>query len=467
MNDYSREEQEKISVAVNRFEKMIRLSENYFFDHEELEKIIEHYMLKNLHQKAMKVIRFAKDQYPSSGVFILRKSQVLSASGKFKEALVLLEKLDVLEPGNPEIPLTRGGIFSMLDNPQKSINYYKEALALDPSIEDAYLYIAIEYQHLKKHGLAIKYLKKCLLLDPENETALFEIFHCFDQSSRLKAGVQFFNLFLDEYSYNQTAWYCLGYLLSRQHDHEKAIEAFDYALLIDDAYGIASFSKANSQCALERYEDAIVSYNETLKINGEDAYVHAYLGECYEHLGQFESAKTHYQQSIDLDENISDAWIGMAVVMDAQDKTNEALFYVQKAISLDPDRGSYWYIQGDLQLKKGDIASAVQSYQMVIDTEPENEEIWISLSNVYLEQGNIITADALMRSGMEFHKDKARFLYQYCEVLLRSAKTQEALTVCEEALVKDYHLHEKIQNELTFFNSNQDIRRLIETYRQP
>jgi tetratricopeptide (TPR) repeat protein len=449
-------------VAVRRFEKMLRENANYFFDLDDLENIVEFYIIENHHHKAMKAISYAKGQYPDSTYFTLRKSQLLSADGQYDTALSLLDEVEIFEPSNPEIFMTRGGIYSMLGKPQEAINAYKAALRLDRGIEELYLFIAFEFQNQNQYGKAARYLKKCLQINPENESALYEMSFCFDAAQKLEAGIVYFNSFLDDHAYSKIAWYALGHLHSKLQNFKKAIEAFDFAIVIDETFAAAWFNKANTLAASERYEEAIVAYKELFKLEEPDAFTFLYIGECYENLDQYPEALKYYEKSAELDEFLPDAWVGIGVVLDFLDRTKESLAYVKKGINLDPTRGTFWFILGDLQLKMGFQAEAEESYQKVIEFEPENDEIWIFLSNLLMQQNRNEEAVAIMHECMKYHTGNARLIFQSCEAELSAGNDRSAYVLAEVAISLDKEMAAKMLLELSRFGMNSVIRGLVE-----
>lgn len=465
MNEFPKEEQEHVSLAVKRFEQMLRLKEAYFFDHDDLEDIISFYLQENLQQKALKAIRFASGQYPGSTVFVLRKSQVLAAGGQFQEALDLLEDLEIFEPGNPEIHITRGGIYSMTGNAAASIESYKAALRIDRSIEDIYLFIAFEFQNQHKYGQAARYIRKCLQMNPGNETALYEMSFCFDIAGKFKSGIRFFNTFLDTNPYSKVAWYVLGHLYCKQLDYHRAIEAFDFAIVVDENFAAAWFNKANCLMSLENYNEAISCYKETFRLEEPDPYTFLYLGECYENLQDHLQAMEYYRKAVEMDELLADGWAGIAVLTDYSGKISEAVVYLKRALNIEPDRATFWFILGDLQMRSGELPSAEESFRKVTECEPDYEDGWIYLSNLYLDQGKFTNALDVMTACMEFHQENPRMIYQSCEVLLQAGREQEALLICCRAFELDFDLHEKMLEELYSFGLNSEIRRLIEIYR--
>jgi len=159
---------------------------------------------------------------------------------------------------------------------------------------------------------------------------------------------------------------------------------------------------------------------------------------------------------------LPDAWIGIGVVLDFLDRTNESLAYIKKGINLDPTRGTFWFILGDLQLKLGFHAEGEESYRKVIEFEPENEEIWVFLSNLLMERGRSDEAVTLMQECMKYHTGNARLIFQSCEVELNAGHDRSAYVLAEVAIALDKEMAAKMLLELSRFGMNSNIRGLIE-----
>ena len=100
-NQYN--EDEDYAASLDRFEQMLKKNEHYFFDVEEFEILIDHYLEKTDTKKAKKVIDISLKQHPTSSTLKLKKAQFLTAIHKPNKALEILNSLEVLEPFNSEI----------------------------------------------------------------------------------------------------------------------------------------------------------------------------------------------------------------------------------------------------------------------------------------------------------------------------------------------------------------------------
>src|SRR3546814_10033973 len=88
--EYGPAEDPKLSVE--RYEEMIRNKDQYFFDTQAFEGIIEYYMDKNDPIKALQVVDYAVSQHPFAAVFYLKQAQLFAVTNQFAHALDALEK---------------------------------------------------------------------------------------------------------------------------------------------------------------------------------------------------------------------------------------------------------------------------------------------------------------------------------------------------------------------------------------
>src|SRR5690606_5818235 len=118
--DYGSQEDPKLSVA--RYEEMIRNKDQYFFDSQAFEGIIDYYIDKNDPVKALQVVDYAVSQHPFAAIFYIKQAQLYAVTNQLSSALQALEKAESLEPSEGEIYFIKGGILGNLE-------HYDEAFA--------------------------------------------------------------------------------------------------------------------------------------------------------------------------------------------------------------------------------------------------------------------------------------------------------------------------------------------------
>ena len=97
---YSPEDDENLSLT--RFESMLKTNDVLFFDSNEFENIIHHYLENGKISLAKKAIKLGLEQHPSSINLRLFKVEILVIENKFDEPDELLDHLYELEPNNEE-----------------------------------------------------------------------------------------------------------------------------------------------------------------------------------------------------------------------------------------------------------------------------------------------------------------------------------------------------------------------------
>src|SRR5690606_38756149 len=124
--EYRKREEE--NELIKRFEDHLRKRKSEFFDLDAFEEIIDFYMLRGKHTKALQAVNQAIQQYPFSIELITVKAQVLSNLEEFDEALELLDQAHSFQPNDPDIFLTKGSIYSLQGNFDQAIESYEQAL---------------------------------------------------------------------------------------------------------------------------------------------------------------------------------------------------------------------------------------------------------------------------------------------------------------------------------------------------
>ena len=153
MNEDGRQYQgeSEIDNLVKRFERMVEEDDQQFFDLEEFEAIIGHYLSFGLAENAKKVLQYASTLFPENLMLQLREAQILASMGKQIKAIPLLKNLLAFEPNNEEIHLTLASIYSQIKEHRFAIRHFRKALEnADKEIQsDINIDIAVEHQNLE------------------------------------------------------------------------------------------------------------------------------------------------------------------------------------------------------------------------------------------------------------------------------------------------------------------------------
>jgi tetratricopeptide (TPR) repeat protein len=427
----------EIEELVERFAAMLKDDVQYFFDVDEFEAIIDYYFEINNIGMSKKAIAQALLQHPSCNTFKIFEARVLTYEKKYYEALELLNHLELLEPTNDEIYISKGEIYSLKNKHELAIEEYKKSIPYTQNPEDIYANIAFEYENLNNYKETIKYLKLALEVKPDSENLIHEIAFFFEITGRTEEAITFFGEFLDKTPYSKVAWFNLGIFYNNIDLFEKAIEAYEFTLAIDETYASAYFNIANSYSGLEKYKTAIAYYEETFKFESPEATTYLYIGECYEHLDDLKSAIKNYNKALDLDDKLAEAWAAIGSVFVKQNLEKTAVKYFTKAINLMPLNLDFKYDLAMIYLGMQHYKDAESLFEDVIEGDPNHINGWINYSYSKSISDGLDKAIDIIEDSLEKNKDNALLWLRLAAYLYQTEKVQQAFYYIETALKID------------------------------
>ena len=102
--------------------------------------------------------------------------------------------------------------------------------------------------------------------------------YCLEQTGELENSVHYYKKFIDEDPYSEYAWYNLGNIYFKLKNYKKSIEAFEFAIAIDEEYSSAYNNLAESYLNLENYELAKVNFYKSLELDGPSPEIYSSIG---------------------------------------------------------------------------------------------------------------------------------------------------------------------------------------------
>lgn len=388
--------EEDVTQAVQKFEKMKKNNENYFFDVIEFETIIDYYIESNNSSKAFEAATLATEQHPNSVSIQLRKARVLLDKGRAVEALRILKKLESIEPGNHEIYIAKGTAFGMLGDIQGAKKMFDFSLTLDSEETENILFsITSVLQNLNYYDYLIPYLSRLIELEPEFKAHLYDLAYAFEKTENFEKSIEYYIQYLEVEPFSDSAWYNLGIIYNKLEMSEKAMEAYDFALAINSQNTFALFNKGNILSNLERYADAIPVYHEYIENEPDSFEAMTYLADCYEKTGEVSLARKYYQEAIELAPEFADPWFGLGIVALNTGNTDDSLIFFRKAVRLDDENPEIWYLLGKAHIAKGEKKAAMRCFREALKIDAYYDEVWADL-------GKIIIREKLVKKALPY-----------------------------------------------------------------
>jgi tetratricopeptide (TPR) repeat protein len=376
------QEEDDHNLSLSKFESMLKTNKVLFFDSEEFEDIILHYLDIGKPALAKKALKLALEQHPKSTGLKLVQVEMLVYDDKLDIAEKMLNELYAIEPTNEEIYIQKANICSKRDNHEKAVEYLKIALKYTDDFADVYNLIGMEYLFLDNLELAKENFILCLEEDPEEQSSLYNVVYCFEFLDQNQEAIEYITKYIDTNPYSEIAWHQLGRLNYGLKQYEAALVAFDYATLIDDEFLGAFMEKAKALERLKRYEEAIENYNETIKLDDPTSYALLRIGKCYEKLGNEIEAIKFYNQTVHEDPLLDKGWIAITDFYFRKKNYAKALYYVNKAIQIDGENKLYWKRFAAINKALNLFEEAEYGYRKAVEYGDYQLETWLFWTDI-------------------------------------------------------------------------------------
>lgn len=395
------------NVSISKFESMLKTNDILFFDAEEFEVIANHYIENGKIALARRAIHLGLDQHPSCTTLKLYKAEIYIFENKFDKADSILNNLQELEPGNEEIYIQKANIYSKQDKHSEAIDLLHKAIDLTEDPSDVYSLLGMEYLFLDDFKNAKFNFMKCLELDEEDYSSLYNVIYCFDFLGQHREAIDFLNMFLNKHPYCEVAWHQVGKQYFDIKEYEKALSAFDFAIISDDRFVGAYLEKGKVLEKLGRYEEALENYKLTLALEDPTSFALLRMGKCYDKLDNDEMALKLFSRCVHEDPLLDNGWIAITDYYTERLNYQKALYYINKAINIDGENVLYWKRYATINHRLKFYEEAEHGYRKTLELGNYELNTWLNRADILLFLGEYAAAISNLTQAMEFYPENA------------------------------------------------------------
>lgn len=403
---------ERPDRPIAKFESMLKTDDVYFFDSEDFEEIIHHYLNNGKVSLAKKAIKIGLRQHPDSIELKLLEVEVLVFENNLETAERLLDQLQLIDSTNEEIYIQRANIYSKKDNHEAAVALLEKALELSRDSYDIYSLLGMEYLFMDDFQLAKKNFMKCVAFDEHDYSALYNVVYCFEFLEEFEGAIQYLNEYLERNPYSQVAWHQLGKQYLVKEMLVEALAAFDFAIISDESFIGAYFEKGKVLERMGKYNEAIENYETTIKI--EDPTSHAYLriGKCHEKLQNHDLAKYYFYQTVHEDPLLDKGWLAITEFYTKKNNYERGLYYINKAINIDGENPLYWKKCAGIHMELRNWDEADFSYKQAVELGNYELDTWVNWAFVVCQGEDLESSIQILTQGFEFYQEEAAMAYR-------------------------------------------------------
>jgi len=433
------EPNENPEKSILKFESMLKTDDVYFFDAEDFEEIIHHYLNQGKVSLGKKAIQIGLQQHPHSAELKLLKVEVLVFEDSFSEAEAILDALQEVDTSNEEIYIQRANILSKKDNHQDAINMLLEALQITDDSFDIYSLMGMEHLFLDHFEEAKTCFMKCVEYDESDYSSLYNVVYCFEFLEDYDGAIHYLNEYLERNPYCEVAWHQLGKMYCSKDMSAEALAAFDFAIISDDSFLGAYFEKGRVLEKLGKYNEAIECYETTISIDDPTSHAYLRIGKCHEKLGNDDLAKYYYYNTVHEDPLLDKGWVAITEYYFRTKEYKKALKYINKAINIDGENPMYWKKSAEIFDVLENYDEADFAYKQVVELGNYELDTWKNWAKILGKLKDFESALQVVLQGLEFYPEDAELNYLSSGLYLKN----ENIVLAKEKLNAALQLNPK------------------------
>lgn len=407
-----------------------------FIEEEAFEKIIDYYDDQEEISKAMEAADTALEYFPFSSALLIKKADLLLATRKYHKALEILEKAELFDSKDINLYILKTDAYLALDQQEKAVEVLENALHDFEGEEKIELLfqLADVYDDYEEFDKVFDCLRVILEEEPTNEEALYKICFWTDFTGRNEESIRLHLKIIDEHPFSELAWFNLAAAYQGLKLYEKAIDAYQYAIAIDEKFDYAYRNIGDAYIRIRKYKEAIEALEKVLELSKPEEVIYEAIGHCYDRMKNFAQARFHYRKASHLNPDDSKLYYKIACTYFNEGQWSSAAKQLEAALKIHRTQHEYNLLMGECKLQLNEIKEAVQYLSTAVRVRPRNISSWESLIRCLYLAEFYTEARQQTLSAIKHTNGKPIFLYYLSAILFAMNKTKEALLYLEKAL---------------------------------
>jgi tetratricopeptide (TPR) repeat protein len=309
-------------------------------------------------------------------------------------------------------------------------------------------------------------LKLILEADPNNEEALYKFCFWTDFTGRNEESIKLHKKIIDNYPYNELAWFNLAAAYQGLKLYEKALDAYQYAIVIDEKFDYAYRNMADAYIRLRKYKEAIESLEKVIELSKPEAMIYEAIGHCYDKLFNNVQARIYYRKASHISPEESKLFYKIACTYFNEEKWESAARQLETSLRIHPNQVVYNLLMGECKMQLGFYKDAIHYFSEVVSSRPRYMKGWEALIRCLYISKKYDEAEDQVIAALKFTNNKPIFIFYQSLILFALGKSKEALLYLQKALEVSPKLLKKFVELNPSILQNQQVVDVVAKYKK-
>jgi tetratricopeptide (TPR) repeat protein len=329
---------------------------------------------------ALALLRKAIEQDPKSPFLYTAAAQLFLQQNRPEEALSACQAAIRLDANFVQAQLLAGNILAAMQHEKEAIPYYQKVMALDPTKEEVYLHVAIFYLKSYDYEQAVNTLKALIKAVPESPLGYYYLAKTYDQMRLPREGLAYYKKALELKPDFEQAMIEMGISQETQGQIGDAIDTYKSLLEINPANTNVVQHLAQLYIQQRRLDEALTLLQQS---GGESLETSRKIGLLFLELERYDEAVTTFEEILKAEPAAHQIRFYLATANEEMEEVDQAIEEFSKI-----PRESPYYLDalghlGYLYKEKGTPEKGVALLKDEIKRDPTRVEPYLHLAGLY------------------------------------------------------------------------------------
>ncbi|MGK7884965.1 MAG: tetratricopeptide repeat protein [Crocosphaera sp.] len=266
-------------------------------------------------------------------------------------------------------------------------------------------------------------------------------------SGNPERALELFEEAIKNNDHDSTSWYMQGMALAELERYDEAISSYNKALEIKPNYDQAWNNRGITLANLGRFDEAIASYNKALEFKPDYDQAWNSRGVALDGLRRFDDAIASYDKALEIKPDNYEAWYNRGMTLGNLLRFDEAIASYDKALEIKSDVYLTWYNRGVALGNLGRFDEAIASYNKALEIKPDEVDAWNNRGVALDNLGRFDEAITSFDKALELKSDVFEVWNNRGITLSNLERFEQAITSYKKALEFKPDLHQVWSNQ--------------------
>lgn len=381
-----------ITDLVSKYEEMRASDSKMYFDAEDFILLAEYYKMEDDFDEVDKIIEVAMSIHHGNGELMLLYGEMFIARELYTDAIEYLNSITdspyLSDDDCVNLSLLLIEAYLNLDNFKAAKSVYTrifKCLSDNDDICELLFNVSELYNDFNYFEEAKELLEKAYLKKNDEVKVIRALISTLEMLGEYHKAIFINKKWVDLDPYSFKAWANLGKLYTLIEEHQNAIEAFDFALTINDSDSTVLQWKAYALFFNNNLDEAIKTSEECLRIDADNPDAYDTLLDCYHLMSQYDKM---FEVIKEKELKFGSEGITVLKAQTYLDMKNydKAIEIFNQIPSTERDTYEYFNLAGDICLYNDDLDGAISAFLNVIEEDPDCEMAYNKLAEAYMKK---------------------------------------------------------------------------------